>query len=138
VTILLGVLIAATGLDAASKLVVTAHLVEGRLYGRANRWGLRRVHNHRGSVGALSVRQSATLWVTLAVCFGLVLALAPAPGVWLAVGLGLALGGAAGNLTDRFLHGSVVDFVAIGPWPVFNLADAAMVAGVVLLAGSMM
>jgi signal peptidase II len=30
---------------------------------------------------------------------------------------------------DRLMRGAVVDFVAIGPWPVFNLADAALVAG---------
>jgi signal peptidase II len=136
VTILLGVAIAAVGLDAATKQLVTAHLVEGRLYGAANGWGLRRVHNHQGSVGAVAVRQSAALWVTLAACIGLVLVAEPRPGAGLAVGLGLALGGAAGNLADRLMHGSVVDFVAAGRWPVFNLADAAMVAGVVLLAWS--
>ncbi len=49
-------------------------------------------------------------------------------------GLGLLLGGAVGNLWDRWVSGRVVDYVAIGPWPVFNLADSAIVVGVVLLA----
>jgi signal peptidase II len=45
------------------------------------------------------------------------------------IGIGAALGGATGNVLDRLYRGAVVDFVAIGPWPVFNLADAALVAG---------
>jgi len=50
--------------------------------------------------------------------------------VW---GLGLLLGGAVGNLWDRWVTGRVVDYVAVGPWPVFNLADSAIVVGMVLL-----
>lgn len=43
------------------------------------------------------------------------------------------LSGAAGNLTDRILYGYVVDFIDIGFWPVFNLADSFISAGAVLL-----
>ncbi|WP_298446720.1 signal peptidase II [Gordonia sp. (in: high G+C Gram-positive bacteria)] len=60
-----------------------------------------------------------------------------------AIGLGLILGGALGNLTDRFfrepgpLRGHVVDFLSFGfswgRWPVFNVADSAVVCGAVLL-----
>ena len=57
-----------------------------------------------------------------------------------AIGLGLVLGGAVGNLVDRvfrdgsgFLGGRVVDFVDLQWWPVFNVADAAIVVGVVFL-----
>ena len=61
-----------------------------------------------------------------------------------AVGLGLVLGGAIGNLTDRITRGEglfdgkVVDFVDFHIWPVFNAADAAIVvgAGMLLLAGT--
>jgi signal peptidase II len=49
------------------------------------------------------------------------------------IGIGAALGGATGNVLDRLVRGAVVDFVAIGPWPVFNLADAALVAGTGLI-----
>jgi signal peptidase II len=53
--------------------------------------------------------------------------------------LGLVLGGALGNLTDRFVRGSgslgdVVDFIDLHVWPVFNLADSAIVVGAVMLA----
>lgn len=53
--------------------------------------------------------------------------------------LGLVLGGALGNLTDRVirdsgLRGKVVDFIDLHVWPVFNLADSAIVIGAILLA----
>lgn len=59
---------------------------------------------------------------------------------WWAWGLGLILGGAAGNLVDRYfrapgiLEGHVVDFVSVGWWPVFNVADSGLVAGVIVVA----
>jgi signal peptidase II len=57
----------------------------------------------------------------------------------LAVALGLVLGGALGNLADRvfrdpgLLRGAVVDFVDLRFWPVFNLADAAITSGCLML-----
>jgi signal peptidase II len=57
----------------------------------------------------------------------------------MAVALGLVLGGAFGNVIDRifrspgFLKGAVVDFVDVGFWPVFNLADSAITCGCLLL-----
>jgi signal peptidase II len=55
-----------------------------------------------------------------------------------AVALGLILGGAVGNLTDRLIRGEgfrgeVVDFIDFHVWPVFNAADSAIVIGAVLL-----
>ena len=58
---------------------------------------------------------------------------------WMLVGLVLVLGGALGNLVDRFvrspgfLRGHVVDFVAVGWWPVFNVADSCITIGAIVL-----
>jgi signal peptidase II len=57
----------------------------------------------------------------------------------IAIGLGLVLGGGLGNLTDRVINGAglsghVTDFIDLQVWPVFNLADSAIVVGAVLLA----
>ena len=49
------------------------------------------------------------------------------------VAAGLVLGGAIANLGDRIVGGSVVDFLDLGWWPSFNLADVAVVAGCSLL-----
>jgi signal peptidase II len=62
----------------------------------------------------------------------------PRSGFLLHLALGLQLGGAIGNLIDRVRQGYVVDFVDFGYranwWPVFNVADSAIVVGVALLA----
>ncbi len=56
-------------------------------------------------------------------------------GNWLVrISLGLQLGGAMGNLTDRLRYGYVIDFVDFKIWPVFNLADVSIVTGVGMLA----
>jgi signal peptidase II len=54
------------------------------------------------------------------------------PGMWIAAGL--VTGGALGNLIDRVRLDRVTDFIDVPPWPPFNLADTAIVAGVILLA----
>ena len=66
--------------------------------------------------------------IILAYNFGL-----PAQHRLLRVALGLQLGGALGNLVDRLRLVHVTDFLDFGPWPVFNLADTSIVAGVVIL-----
>jgi signal peptidase II len=48
-------------------------------------------------------------------------------------GWGLLLAGAVGNVLDRVFRGYVVDFIHLHHWPVFNVADAAIVVGVLLL-----
>ena len=69
----------------------------------------------------------------------------PVSGVLLNLALGLQLGGAVGNLIDRVRHGYVVDFIDVAlrrpgtsamplEWPVFNVADSAIVVGVGILA----
>jgi signal peptidase II len=49
------------------------------------------------------------------------------------LGGGLVIGGAIGNVIDRARLGYVRDFVLVGPWPSFNVADAAITCGVLLL-----
>ena len=52
--------------------------------------------------------------------------------------LGLILGGTIGNLIDRLRFGGVTDFISIGWWPAFNLADSAVVVGVILFVYSLL
>ena len=56
------------------------------------------------------------------------------PGILMRVSIALMMGGALGNLVDRIWQGHVTDFIDIGPWPVFNLADSSIVVGLAILA----
>ena len=96
----------------------------------------------RNTGGAFSLFQgfSALLAVFAAVLTLLLIrALRRTTDTWIVVGLALVLGGAAGNLVDRavrspgVLRGAVVDFVSVLGFPTFNVADAAITIGAVLL-----
>jgi signal peptidase II len=52
---------------------------------------------------------------------------------WLWLPAGLLLGGAVGNVIDRVREGAVVDFLKLPHWPAFNVADAAITVGVLVL-----
>ena len=58
----------------------------------------------------------------------------PAGNWWMRVALGMQLGGAIGNLVDRLAFGPVTDFVSVGNFAIFNVADASISLGVALLA----
>lgn len=55
----------------------------------------------------------------------------------LRVALGLIIGGACGNVADRVRMGHVTDFIALGTWPKFNVADSAITVGLMLIAISL-
>jgi signal peptidase II len=69
--------------------------------------------------------------ISLALLVGYFLVHRDMPLLWLPVGL--LLGGALGNLADRARDGAVIDFIDPVAWPAFNLADACIVVGVVML-----
>ena len=92
---------------------------------------------------AFSIGTGNTVLVTVVemlVILGIILYVRTIKATGLAVGFGLVIGGALGNIGDRlFRHngGSVIDFIHTGFWPTFNLADSAVVIGlVVILLGS--
>ena len=61
--------------------------------------------------------------------------------LWMKISLGFLLGGALGNLIDRIRTGYVIDFIRVGInsywWPAFNLADASVCVGAVMLLAHM-
>jgi signal peptidase II len=122
-------------LDQAAKEVVEAHLVPGQQVDVLGPIGLTLSHN-KGIAFGLASGSDTPLIVFAAVALvfvGVVLARNPAvPWMWAAAGL--IAGGALGNLADRLRAGAVTDYVEIGSWPPFNLADVAITAGVVLFA----
>ncbi len=52
---------------------------------------------------------------------------------WLRLAVAMQLAGASGNLIDRLMLGKVTDFVSVGAFPVFNVADASITLGVMIL-----
>jgi signal peptidase II len=94
------------------------------------------------SGGAFSIGQSAPWFfvgVSAVVAVVIVATAFKHTSLLVGVSLGLVLGGALGNLTDRLIRapgmrGRVVDFIDLHVWPVFNLADSAIVVGAILLA----
>ena len=105
-------------------------------------FALRWVENYGVSMGFLTVGSDLQRW--LLVAFTAAIAIAVAIWMWRerrredAIALALVLGGAAGNILDRIRFGHVVDFADLhfGAWQpflVFNVADAAITIGVLLL-----
>ena len=103
------------------------------------------VWNQGVSYGMLQQQTELGRWglILFAVATSIALAvwLARATSKLVAVGIGLIIGGAVGNAIDRIAYGAVADFVLLHvetaswrfDWYVFNLADVAIVAGVVVL-----
>ena len=103
-------------------------------------FSLSMVWNPGVSFGLLRADADTTRWALAAfqllVAIGLAVWARKADRTWLAVALGLVIGGAIGNLIDRVRFGQVVDFLNFHglhfPW-VFNVADSAITVGVILL-----
>ena len=104
--------------------------------------GVLRISYTRNDGGAFGILggQSGLLLIGSAVAVAVVLwmLLQGPPALATALGFGLILGGAAGNLLDRLTAGDVVDFLdlefwPLREWPVFNTADIAIVLGVAVL-----
>jgi signal peptidase II len=135
--------------DVVTKILAVAHLDPAepanspRLLGGLIYLSLVR---NAGAAFGMATGMTAILAVGAIVVAGAIIRLAPRlrSRPW-AVGLGLVLGGALGNLMDRlfrspgFLRGQVIDFISVfGPggkhFPVFNLADSALTVGAITLA----
>jgi signal peptidase II len=139
VIVLFGVAVFVLAADVISKVIVVAHLsghAPIRLLG-----GLLTLQLIRNSGAAFSIGTSMTVVFT-AIAVGVIIFILRTVrrlrSVAWAITLGLLLGGATGNLTDRLfrapgpMRGDVVDWIQLPHWPVFNLADSAIVCGGVL------
>lgn len=87
---------------------------------------------------AFSLLREVPLLVPAAIAVFLLVMLFSTPARWTRrpyarLALALLAGGAVGNLIDRVRVGAVIDYVDLHVWPVFNLADAAVTAGTLLL-----
>ena len=94
------------------------------------------IHNTGSIFGILQGQNTPLIVVSCIGVFVLIMVYysQPRPTHLLRLSLGLQLGGAFGNLVDRLRLGAVTDFIDVSRWPVFNLADASIVTGLLLLA----
>jgi signal peptidase II len=123
-------------LDRLSKQAVESSIAQGEE--RSFLPGVQLVHTRNSGV-AFGLLGGAQVYVTVALALAVMLVLlyfarrAGGGPIWLPTGM--ILGGALGNVVDRLRYGFVTDFIKLPlGWPPFNVADAAITVGVLLLA----
>lgn len=120
--------------DQAAKAAVEAHLVPGEDVEVLGPVELTLSHNNGVAFGLAGGAGIKLILVTAAALAAIAYLFSRNPRrPWMWVAVGLVAGGALGNLLDRLRHDAVTDFVAVGSWPPFNLADVAITLGVLLL-----
>lgn len=134
--LLLAVALAVIAFDQLTKWLVRTNLELGQSIPEE---GLFRLTYTTNTGGAFGIFANQTFLLALAAIIGIAAFLLyfrylPLESTLLKVGLGLDLGGAIGNLIDRLRFGEVTDFIDVGAWPVFNIADSAIVVGTILIA----
>jgi signal peptidase II len=126
--------------DQLTKVWVRAALALGESWPRDGFFRLTHVGN-TGSAFGLFGNSNSILIVAAFVGVGVLLLYYrshPTPGLLVKASLGLLLAGAIGNLLDRLTVGHVTDFIDVGPWYIFNIADASIVCGVIALGASLL
>jgi signal peptidase II len=126
--------------DVTSKIVAVSALTPGRPVRVIDGLLQLRLIRNPGAAFGLGVGMTIVFTLISVVVIAVILRMSRRLGStgW-AVTLGLLLGGALGNLTDRlarapgFLRGHVVDFLELPYWPVFNVADSAIVCAGALM-----
>ncbi|GEO81735.1 signal peptidase II [Pararhodospirillum oryzae] len=131
-------------LDQLSKVwILTQVMTPPRVIELAPFANLVLVWNTGVSFGIMNDQGAWNAWilsgVSLAITAGLMVWLRRAENRFQGLLLGLVIGGALGNMVDRLRHGAVTDFIDLHGfgyhWPAFNVADAAISTGAVLLIG---
>jgi len=123
---------------------VTTALVLDHLHDVRHVWGPVGLALTFNSGFAFSLFSGRAVAVTVLLCVGVVVlafVVAQVKTAPLAVGAGLVLGGAIGNLSERIAggHGGrVPDFVTLDYWPTFNVADACVTVGVIIVVASLL
>jgi len=126
-------------LDQSTKLIIRSNLVIGEIY-RPELWinqFARIVHwqNTGAAFGMFQSLGNVFMVLSMAVSVAIIYYYPQVPRQdWLIrLAMAMLLGGAVGNLIDRLYQGYVTDFISVGKFPVFNIADACISLGVVVL-----
>jgi signal peptidase II len=136
VVLLTTVFLSVIGLDRVLKVIVAARMYPGQSIAVAPFLHITLVHNTGAAFGFLRGVQPLLVLMGLLAGIGVFWLgrRVPRRETGLLVALGAVGGGAIGNFIDRIRYGYVVDFVDLRIWPVFNLADSAILLGGLYLA----
>jgi signal peptidase II len=133
------IVVAVVALDLITKAWAVSELDDGPVEIIGDTVSFRLARNTGGAFSLFQAFTPMLAIVAVVVAYFLVRTLRRTRDTLLVVALSLVLGGAIGNLLDRlfrspgFLRGAVVDFVHVGDWPTFNVADSAITVGAVLV-----
>jgi signal peptidase II len=122
---------------------LTTSVAEGHLHGAVHVWGPFGFALQFNSGLAFSLFTGRATLVTVLLGLGVVVLavlVARVRTTSQAIGGGLVLGGGLGNLSERVVsshHGLVADFITLSHWPTFNVADACITIGVIVIAASL-
>ena len=123
------------GLDQLSKALVVANIPLYESVPAEGFFRLTYAQNFGTVFGLFSRFGDVIVWLSLSVAVLLFVLYLFMGSKWrFAIPLGMMLGGALGNIVDRFRLEYVVDFIDVGAWPIFNVADSAITVGAVLIA----
>lgn len=137
--ILFVVAVLAIGLDQYTKFLVESNLALFEVYAPIpsleSFFRIFHIYNTGATFGLFAGGGTIFRYLAIVVSLGIIYYNHILPGNQrlLRLALGLQMGGALGNMIDRFRIGHVTDFIDIGPWYIFNLADLAVVSGAVIL-----
>ena len=127
------IIILTIAIDQAAKLAVIRMIPVGESWPRDGLFHLTHATN-LGSALDLFSGHTVLLITASAIGIGLLMALywpRPKTGARPQIAFGLLLAGAVGNLIDRVVFGHVTDFIDVVPWFIFNVADVAILAGLI-------
>jgi signal peptidase II len=121
--------------DQAVKAIIRGQLEVGEGWTVTGFLSILRVTNHGIAFGMFPGRQEYVAIITVvALCaIAIFLARLVHRNLIAATGAGLLVGGSLGNLADRLTHGGVTDYIDFSFWPTFNLADACITVGALLI-----
>lgn len=128
-------MLAVLAADQLSKWWITANLNVGESRSLIDKFlYLTYVQNQGAAFGILQGRSWFFLVCALVVVVGIIVYITKYKvNTLIRIYLGLIVGGAIGNFIDRWLHSYVIDFFDLRWWPVFNIADIAIICGGILL-----
>ncbi len=95
-------------------------------------------HNPGVAFGVMLPPVLQSIMIAAAVLLVLLVAIRTVSSPWNRIAFGLILGGALGNIIDRLADGLVTDYVQVGSFPIFNIADSCITIGAVLVAIQLM